>query len=40
MKFNKLEKLNLRWNKISNINILENVNFKELIYLDFYDNNI
>ena len=41
VKFNKLEKLDLGWNKISNnINILENVNFKELKELNLYHNNI
>ena len=30
LKFEKLEKLNLGLNKILNIDILENVNFKEL----------
>ena len=37
MKKSKLEKLDLGWNKISNINILENVNFKELkeLYLTY-----
>ena len=41
MKFNKLEILNLGWNEISNnINILENVNFKELKELDLSRNNI
>jgi len=41
VKFNKLEKLNLRGNEISdNINILENVDFKELKELDLSENNI
>ena len=39
MKFNKLEILNLGWNNLANkINILENVDFKELKELDLsYD---
>ena len=41
VKFNKLEKLYLGGNEISNnINILENVNFQELKKLDLRDNNI
>ena len=41
VKFEKLEKLNLGWNEISNnINILKNVNFKELKVLDLKGNNI
>ena len=30
VKFEKFEKFDLSWNKISNINILEKVNFNEL----------
>jgi len=39
VKFNKLEILNLGWNNLANkINILENVDFKELKELDLsYD---
>ena len=40
MKFEKLEILSLSDNKISDINILENVNFKELKELYFVINNI
>ena len=41
LKFEKLEKLNLCWNKISNnINELENMIFKELKELNLSNNNI
>ena len=39
VKFEKLEKFNLSSNKISDINILENVNFKELKELYLFNNN-
>ena len=40
VKFDKLEKLYLRSNKISKIDNLVNVNFKELKELDFMKKNI
>ena len=40
IKFKKLKELNLRWNNISDINILEKVDFKELNKLDLSYNKI
>ena len=40
IKFKELNKLNLSWNKISDISILEKVNFKELKELDLISNKL
>jgi len=40
IKFKELNKLNLRYNKISDISVLEKVNFKELKELDLISNKL